>query len=175
MGNDIYRNSGTTNLPTWIATDFREKDSTETGPLLLNYCMTGRCKIILNNGNFAYVKDGEWLQAHGFRRPKPDGRNRRRGGWARPAAGNRPPLTGDRRLGRTPRLRRIWPRADGTDCRRGAAKTRGPDVPGLNRSDAGAWYGQRRDAEPRMAGVKRNKRQAMDNRAGRKPEAANRL
>ena len=50
MGNDIYRNSGTTNLPTWIATDFREKDSTETGPLLL---------IILNNGNFAYVKDGE--------------------------------------------------------------------------------------------------------------------
>lgn len=59
MGNDIYRNSGTTNLPTWIATDYREKDSTETGPLLLNYCMTGRCKIILNNGNFAYVKDGE--------------------------------------------------------------------------------------------------------------------
>ena len=58
------------------------------------------------------------------------------GGWARPAAGNRPPLTGDRRLGRTPRLRRIWPRADGADCRRGAAKTRGPDAPGLNRSDA---------------------------------------
>lgn len=59
MGNDIYRNSGTTNLPTWIAPDFREKGSTETGPLLLNYCMTGRCEIILNNGNFAYVKDGE--------------------------------------------------------------------------------------------------------------------
>ena len=58
------------------------------------------------------------------------------GGWARPAAGNRPPLTGDRRLGRTPRLQRIWPRADGADCRRGAAKTRGPDAPGLNRSDA---------------------------------------
>lgn len=49
MGNDIYRNSGTTNLPTWIAPDFREKGSTETGPLLLNYCMTGRCEIILNN------------------------------------------------------------------------------------------------------------------------------
>ena len=31
----------------------------EKGPLLLNYCVTGRCEIILNNGNFVYVKDGE--------------------------------------------------------------------------------------------------------------------
>ena len=66
MGNDIYRNSGTTNLPTWIAPDFREKGSTETGPLLLNYCMTGRCEIILNNGIFAYVKDGEFSLTEHF-------------------------------------------------------------------------------------------------------------
>lgn len=66
MGNDIYRNSGTTNLPTWIAPDFREKGSTETGPLLLNYCMTGRCEIILNNGIFAYVKDGEFSPTEHF-------------------------------------------------------------------------------------------------------------
>ena len=27
--------------------------------MLLNYCVTGRCEIILNNENFVYVKDGE--------------------------------------------------------------------------------------------------------------------
>lgn len=47
------------NSPTWAAPDFRDNDSIETGPLLLNYCVTGRCELILNNGNFVYVKDGE--------------------------------------------------------------------------------------------------------------------
>ena len=37
----------------------RDNGSIETGPLLLNYCVTGRCELILNNGNFVYVKDGE--------------------------------------------------------------------------------------------------------------------
>lgn len=47
------------NSPTWAAPDFRDNGSIETGPLLLNYCVTGRCELILNNGNFVYVKDGE--------------------------------------------------------------------------------------------------------------------
>ena len=28
-----------------------------TGPLLFNYCVTGRCEIVLNNGNYVYLKD----------------------------------------------------------------------------------------------------------------------
>lgn len=47
------------NSPTWTAPNFCEYGSIEKGPLLLNYCVTGRCEIILNNENFVYVKDGE--------------------------------------------------------------------------------------------------------------------
>lgn len=47
------------NSPTWTAPDFCSDSSIEKGPLLLNYCVTGRCEIILNNGNFVYVKDRE--------------------------------------------------------------------------------------------------------------------
>ena len=47
------------NSPAWTAPDFHDNGSMETGPLLLNYCVTGRCELILNNGNFVYVKDGE--------------------------------------------------------------------------------------------------------------------
>ena len=47
------------NSPTWEAPNFCEDSSIEKGPLLLNYCVTGRCEIILNNENFVYVKDGE--------------------------------------------------------------------------------------------------------------------
>lgn len=46
------------NSPTWTAPSFSD-DSIEKGPLLLNYCVTGRCEIVLNNQNFVYVKDGE--------------------------------------------------------------------------------------------------------------------
>ena len=47
------------NSPTWAAPNLDEGSFIKKGPLLLNYCMTGRCEIILNNGNFVYVKDGE--------------------------------------------------------------------------------------------------------------------
>ena len=47
------------NSPTWPAPNFSEDSSIEKGPLLLNYCVTGRCEIILNNEKFVYVKDGE--------------------------------------------------------------------------------------------------------------------
>lgn len=47
------------NSPTWTAPDLHENSSIEKGPLLLNYCVTGRCEMILNNEKFVYVKDGE--------------------------------------------------------------------------------------------------------------------
>lgn len=47
------------NSPIWTAPDFYGNDSVEKGPLLVNYCVAGRCEMILNNENFVYVKDGE--------------------------------------------------------------------------------------------------------------------
>lgn len=47
------------NSPTWTAPDFRGDSFIEKGPLLFNYCVAGRCEMILNNENFVYVKDGE--------------------------------------------------------------------------------------------------------------------
>ncbi len=47
------------NSPTWTAPNFYRNSSIEKGPLLLNYCVTGRCEISLNNESFVYVKDGE--------------------------------------------------------------------------------------------------------------------
>ncbi len=47
------------NSPTWTAPDLRSDSSITKGPLLLNYCVTGRCEMILNSENFVYVKDGE--------------------------------------------------------------------------------------------------------------------
>ena len=47
------------NSPTWVAPNLGEDSFIKKGPLLLNYCVTGRCEIILNNGNFVYVKDGD--------------------------------------------------------------------------------------------------------------------
>lgn len=47
------------NSPTWAAPNFRNDSSIEKGPLLLNYCITGRCELVLNNEHFVYIKDGE--------------------------------------------------------------------------------------------------------------------
>lgn len=47
------------NSPTWTAPNFYGNGFVEKGPLLVNYCVTGRCEMILNNENFVYVKDGE--------------------------------------------------------------------------------------------------------------------
>ena len=54
------------NAPLWTAPDLRGEGSDEKGPLLLNYCVTGRCEIILNNGNFVYVTDGESVSDRTF-------------------------------------------------------------------------------------------------------------
>lgn len=47
------------NSSLWPAPDFRENGSNATGPLLFNYCVTGRCEIVLNDGSYVYVKDGD--------------------------------------------------------------------------------------------------------------------
>lgn len=47
------------NSPTWPAPDLCSNASNAKGPLLLNYCVSGRCEMALNSGNFVYVKEGE--------------------------------------------------------------------------------------------------------------------
>lgn len=51
------------NAPTWPAPDLyavnTETDTTVKPPLLLNYCISGRCEMVLNNKNFVYVKEKE--------------------------------------------------------------------------------------------------------------------
>lgn len=45
--------------PVWPAPDFHEMNAQATGPLLFNYCIKGRCEMVLNNKHYVYVKDGE--------------------------------------------------------------------------------------------------------------------
>lgn len=51
------------NAPTWPAPDlYAVNTETNTGikpPLLLNYCISGRCEMVLNSKNFVYVKEKE--------------------------------------------------------------------------------------------------------------------
>lgn len=47
------------NSKTWPAPELSDGNTDEKGPLLLNYCMTGRCEMILNNRNYVYVTDGQ--------------------------------------------------------------------------------------------------------------------
>lgn len=47
------------NSPTWPAPDLQSFNPNDTSPLLINYCVTGRCELLLNNDSFVYLKDGE--------------------------------------------------------------------------------------------------------------------
>lgn len=47
------------NSPTWTAPNLCADDSNAKGLLLLNYCVTGRCEMILNSENYVYIKDRE--------------------------------------------------------------------------------------------------------------------
>lgn len=51
------------NSPTWPAPDlYAVNEETNTDikpPLLLNYCISGRCEMLLNSKNFVYVKEKE--------------------------------------------------------------------------------------------------------------------
>ena len=51
------------NAPTWPAPDLytinTETDTSIKPPLLLNYCISGRCEMVLNSKNFVYVKEKE--------------------------------------------------------------------------------------------------------------------
>ena len=45
--------------PFWPAPAFPGLAADAKGPLLINYCVDGRCELILNNENFVYIKNGE--------------------------------------------------------------------------------------------------------------------
>lgn len=54
------------NSSTWPVPDFSENGSNKTGPLLLNYCVAGRCEIALNTENFVYVKEHDFSLTERF-------------------------------------------------------------------------------------------------------------
>lgn len=47
------------NSPTWPMPDLSNSNNSST-PLSLNYCITGRCELSLDNSSFFYIKDGEF-------------------------------------------------------------------------------------------------------------------
>lgn len=57
------------NSPTWTAPDLRSDSSITKGPLLLNYCVTGRCEMILNNKKFC-LHQRQRTFSHRMLRPK---------------------------------------------------------------------------------------------------------
>lgn len=48
------------NSPTWLSPDLSEENTSQNTPLLLNYCVTGRCELLLDNNTFVYLKDDEF-------------------------------------------------------------------------------------------------------------------
>lgn len=44
---------------TWPAPKLQESIPGEKGPLLINYCISGRCELILNNENYVYVTENQ--------------------------------------------------------------------------------------------------------------------
>lgn len=47
------------NSPIWPAPNLHSFNPNDTSPLLINYCVTGRCELLLSNDSFVYLKDGE--------------------------------------------------------------------------------------------------------------------
>lgn len=45
--------------PSWPAPNLTCDGPCEKGPLILNYCIAGRCELLLNTGSFIYLKEGE--------------------------------------------------------------------------------------------------------------------
>ncbi|WP_315121308.1 AraC family transcriptional regulator [uncultured Clostridium sp.] len=48
------------NSPTWPIPDLSKENDSYCNPLLLNYCVTGRCELFLDNDSFVYLKDGQF-------------------------------------------------------------------------------------------------------------------
>lgn len=48
------------NSPTWPTPDLPDQDDSSNSPLLLNYCVTGRCELFLDNNSLVYLKNGEF-------------------------------------------------------------------------------------------------------------------
>lgn len=54
------------NSSIWPAPKLKNSSQSARGPLLLNYCVTGRCEMILNNENYVYVTDGKFSLTERF-------------------------------------------------------------------------------------------------------------
>ena len=53
---------------TWPAPLLEENSSNPKGPLIINYCISGRCEIMLSDGSFVYVKENELSVTEHFAR-----------------------------------------------------------------------------------------------------------
>ena len=47
------------NSPFWPAPKLSQDGSNSKGPLIINYCVNGRCELILNNENYVYIREGQ--------------------------------------------------------------------------------------------------------------------
>ncbi|ENK1243795.1 helix-turn-helix transcriptional regulator [Clostridium botulinum] len=52
------------NSPIWPIPDLSQGNDSSSTPLLLNYCITGRCELFLDNDSFVYLKDGQFSIAN---------------------------------------------------------------------------------------------------------------
>lgn len=48
------------NSQTWPMPDLSQSNNPSSTPLTLNYCISGRCELFLDNSTFVYLKDGEF-------------------------------------------------------------------------------------------------------------------
>ncbi len=53
---------------TWPAPSLEENGSNPKGPLIINYCISGRCEIMLSDGSFVYVRENELSVTEHFAR-----------------------------------------------------------------------------------------------------------
>ena len=54
--------------PTWPAPELEPNGIDSKGPLLINYCVTGRCEMILNSTNYVYLSDRQLSLTERFAR-----------------------------------------------------------------------------------------------------------
>ena len=54
------------NSNTWPAPKLAEADETLKGPLIINYCISGRCELILDNENYVYLTENQFSLTEHF-------------------------------------------------------------------------------------------------------------
>lgn len=54
------------NSSTWPAPELFPESPEGKGPLVINYCILGRCELLLNNGNYVYLKNGDFSLSENY-------------------------------------------------------------------------------------------------------------